>query len=45
MIELQNKIDEAHTSYIWTIKNIEEKHKKLPDDPDLHELWGLANNL
>lgn len=45
VVESQGKIDEANTNYIWTMKKLDDKLKRDPDDVDLHELWGLANNL
>lgn len=44
-VECQGEIDEANTNYIWTVKKLDEKLKRDPEDKDLHELWGLANNL
>lgn len=44
VVESQGKIDEANTNYIWTMKKLDDKLKRDPEDVDLHELWGLANN-
>lgn len=44
VVESQGGIDEANTNYIWTMKKLDEKLKRDPENEDLHELWGLANN-
>lgn len=45
LVDLQGKKDEAKTNYTWTLKKLDEKCAKEPDDDDLLELKGLANNL
>lgn len=44
LAELQNKKDEAITNYVWTLSKLDEKWKREPENIDLKELWGLANN-
>lgn len=43
--ELQNKMDDAKSNYVWAIKKLEEKLKTEKQDEDLNEIWGLANYL
>lgn len=45
LVDLQGKKDEAKTNYAWTIKKLDEKCAKEPDDQDSLELKGLTNNL
>lgn len=44
MAHLQNNFDKANQGFIWTLQKIEEKLKKVQNDPDLVELWGLTKN-
>lgn len=44
LVDLQRKTDEAKTNYAWTVKKLDEKCAKEPNDQDLLELKGLANN-
>lgn len=44
VVEYQGESDEANTNYIWTMKKMDDKLKRDPENADLHELWGLANN-
>lgn len=43
--ELQNKMNDAKSNYVWAIKKLEEKLKKEKDNDELNELWSLANYL
>ncbi|XP_023305603.2 tetratricopeptide repeat protein 19 homolog, mitochondrial [Lucilia cuprina] len=42
--QLQGDIEKAKTGFVWTLSKIEECRKKMPDDIDVKELWGLTTN-
>lgn len=42
--ELKGEIEKAKLGFNWTLAKIEECRKRMPDDMDVKELWGLTTN-
>lgn len=44
MAQLQGELEKALQGFTWTLKKIEENIKKMPEDKDIQELFGLTKN-
>lgn len=44
LAEQQEKYEDAMTSYVWALSQIQRSIPNRPEDDDLAELWGLGNS-